>query len=393
MNKHFLFVSVPASGHVNPTLALARELIDRGHSVSYAVGPEQFDAVRATGAELVELPTRMPEIAGLRTGPVDQHLRQMVEFFLSDVRQCLPILLERFAENPPDAVCFDAMTVVGRMLADKLDVPAIALTPNFASNEEFDLRQSLSAEHDMPGADGALAGIDEVTTELSEEFGVPVPPLFGGTPAELNLVFLPKEFQLRPETFDERFHFIGPLLGDRENQTYQPVDPRRPLLFIALGTAFNDRPEFYRLCLQAFAGTHWQVAMSVGDRINLDALGEIPENFDVRSWFPQPAVLRHATAFVSHTGMNSTMESLHCGVPVVAVPQMPEQSANAARVEELGLGVKLDSETATATELRDAVQRVATDQRTRANLARMREVVATSGGSAAGADALETHLS
>ncbi|MFC7340284.1 macrolide family glycosyltransferase [Saccharopolyspora griseoalba] len=396
MKKHFLFTSVPASGHVNPTLALVSELIDRGHSVSYAVGPEQFDAVLPTGAELVELPTRMPDLGDLRgRGPGPEHIERMIEFFVSDVRECLPILLDRFAENPPDAVCFDAMTAVGRMFADKLGLPAIALTPNFASNEEFDLRQVLAAEHAMPGGPAAadLAEIQEAMSELSEEFGVAMPPVFGGTPAELNLVFLPEAFQLRHETFDQRFRFIGPQLGDRENETYQPADPRRPLLFISLGTAFNERPDFYRSCLRAFGGTQWQVAMSVGTRVDVDALGEIPENFDVRPSFPQPAVLRHASAFVSHAGMNSTMESLNCAVPLVAVPQMPEQSANAARVEELGLGIELDPETASAAELRDAVDRVATDQRMRANLAHMRELVAASGGAPAGADALESHLS
>jgi len=45
-------------------------------------------------------------------------------------------------------------------------------------------------------------------------------------------------------------------------------------------------------------------------------------------------VLRHARAFLSHAGMNSTMEALHYGVPLVALPQMPEQAANADRVVE-----------------------------------------------------------
>lgn len=393
MKKHFLFISVPASGHVNPTLALVSELIDRGHSISYAVGPDQADVVRATGADVVELPTRMPDInPGAK---LDQEsIRMMTEFFLDDVRQSMPILLERFAADPPDAVCFDMITLTGRMLGDKLGIPAIALTPSFASNENFDLRQRMMAAHTGQSGPTAedLERIQSAVAELGQEFGVEIPPFVGGTPAELNLVFLPKQFQLEHETFDERFHFIGPSLGDRENETYQPADQRRPLLFISLGTAFNDRPEFYRLCIEAFAGTQWQVAMSVGERIDMGALGEIPENFDVRTSFPQPTVLRHATAFVSHTGMNSTMESLYYGVPLVAVPQMAEQAANAARAEELGVGIKLEPETVTTTELRDAVDRMAIDQKVRANLTRLREAVIRAGGAPAGADALEAHL-
>ena len=87
-------------------------------------------------------------------------------------------------------------------------------------------------------------------------------------------------------------------------------------------------------------------------------LGAVPANVDVRAWFPQPAVLRHAAAFVSHAGMGSTMEALYYGVPLVCVPQMVEQEVNAARVAELGLGVRLDPEGLTADDLRAAVDAV-----------------------------------
>lgn len=62
---------------------------------------------------------------------------------------------------------------------------------------------------------------------------------------------------------------------------------------------------------------------------------------------PQLDILQRATAFVSHGGMNSTMESLYYGVPMVVIPQMPEQAMTARRVDELGLGLMLDKNTLT----------------------------------------------
>ena len=121
-------------------------------------------------------------------------------------------------------------------------------------------------------------------------------------------------------------------------------------------------------------------------------LGAIPANVDVRAWFPQPAVLRHAAAFVSHAGMGSTMEALYYGVPLVCVPQMVEQEVNAARVAELGLGVRLDPEGLTADDLRAAVDAVTGDDAMRAALDRMREAVHKAGGAVAAADAIEAHL-
>ena len=106
--------------------------------------------------------------------------------------------------------------------------------------------------------------------------------------------------------------------------------------------------------------------------MRVDDLGAVPANIDVRAWFPQPAVLRHAAAFVSHAGMGSTMEALYYGVPLVCVPQMVEQEVNAARVAELGLGVRLDPESLTADDLRAAVDAVTGDDAMRAALDRMR---------------------
>jgi MGT family glycosyltransferase len=164
------------------------------------------------------------------------------------------------------------------------------------------------------------------------------------------------------------------------------------VLFISLGTAFNDRPDFFRMCLQAFGDGAWQVAMAVGDRVDAGALGPVPGNVEVRPYFPQLAVLRHADVFVSHAGMNSTMESLYHAVPLVTVPQMPEQEANARRVEELGLGRRLDPLQLTPERLRAAVDEVAADQRIRANLATMRTHVRRAGGSVAAADAIEARI-
>lgn len=103
-------------------------------------------------------------------------------------------------------------------------------------------------------------------------------------------------------------------------------------------------------------------------------------------------MLRQAAAFVSHAGMNSTMESLYYGVGLVTVPQMPEQAANAERAQELGLGEQLDAATVTVESLRAAVTRVASDSAVRANLDRMRKVVRESGGAARGADLIEEYL-
>jgi MGT family glycosyltransferase len=220
----------------------------------------------------------------------------------------------------------------------------------------------------------------------------PVNPM-DGMPASLNIVFIPREFQFAGDTFDERFHFVGPSLGSRiADSGWQRPDSSKPLLFISLGTTFNNQPDFFRTCLAAFGDDRWQVAMAVGEQVDPADLGPIPDHVEIRPYFPQPAVLQHADLFLSHTGMNSTMESLYSGVPIVAVPQQAEQEANARQVEELGLGRRLNSADLSADILRRTVDEVHADPQIHANVANLSKKLRSTDSAVVAADAIEAHL-
>jgi MGT family glycosyltransferase len=103
-------------------------------------------------------------------------------------------------------------------------------------------------------------------------------------------------------------------------------------------------------------------------------------------------VLRHARVFVTHAGMGSTMESLTFGVPMVALPQMAEQRANADRIAELNLGATLSPERLTPETLWNAVDRVTADPTIRERLTWMRGEIDAAGGAGAAADAIEKVL-
>ncbi|NYH80606.1 MGT family glycosyltransferase [Actinopolyspora biskrensis] len=392
MSRHFAFMAPPFDGHVNPNLPLVEELRKRGHRVSYATGNRKLETVRSSGAQGVD--TNMdfspPTQSFDRMTP--EMLAEMMGYLLEHVRVSFPVLRRHFTEDPPDVVCYDMMMMAGPMLAEVLGVPGAALVPNFAANEHFSLLRTFLPE-DFDTEHPALREVERNRAELAEELGVSPPEsVFSAKPADLNLVSIPRQFQPEAETFDDRFRFLGPSLGSRATrESFTPRAPEAPLLFISLGTAFNNRPDFYRQCLDAFSDGPWQVAMSIGERLDPDELGPVPDNFDVRTRFPQPAVLEHADVFLSHTGMNSTMESLYHGVPLVAYPQMPEQRANAERAEQLGLARVLPAEV-TPEILRKTVDAVSGDERMRAVASATSFGVRSGGGAVAGADALEAHL-
>ncbi|KAG6441099.1 UDP-glycosyltransferase [Manduca sexta] len=68
-----------------------------------------------------------------------------------------------------------------------------------------------------------------------------------------------------------------------------------------------------------------------------------PKNIFISNWLPQNDILAHPNvlAFFSHCGLLSTTESIHHGVPMLAMPVFGDQPGNAAAVEESGLGLQI----------------------------------------------------
>ncbi|MGI9252964.1 MAG: nucleotide disphospho-sugar-binding domain-containing protein, partial [Thermomicrobiales bacterium] len=164
-----------------------------------------------------------------------------------------------------------------------------------------------------------------------------------------------------------------------------------PLVFVSLGTVASDRPDFYRAALDALGSRGWRAVVATG-RTDPDALGPIPANVIAAPYVPQLAVLGEADVFVSHGGMNSTMESLTLGVPLVIVPQLADQFQNAEQVQALGLGRAIISGNPTAGELLEAIDAVLGDPAIRQNLRAMQAEIDAAGGVIAAANAVEALL-
>ncbi|MGI5519980.1 macrolide family glycosyltransferase [Micromonospora sp. CA-259024] len=394
MDKHIAFVSMPAFGHVNPSLPLVEELVSRGYRITYATGERFLPIVEAAGARGIPL-----NLSGMPARPpsgdeftVDA-LVPMMEKFLREVRETFPPMLAHFEQDVPSAVCYDLTTFPGRMLADKLGVLDVSLIPYLASNEKFGLQDLM--KHDSFAPDNPkLMEYGKKIGMFAAEYGLDLAPqAYGGDAATLNLVLVAKELQIAAESFDDRFVFLGPQLGRRlENEHWTPPADGKPVMLITLGTIWSENAAFFRTCVEAFGDSEWHVVMAIGERTDPDEVGPTPENFEVFRFVPQLAVLRHARIFVSHAGMNGVMEALSFGVPIVGAPQQPEQDTNGRRVEELGLGRSLGMRAPDAETLRAAVRDVDGSAEIRANAARMQKTFEAYEGARVGADAIEAGL-
>ncbi len=404
MAKYVMF-STPGHGHVNPTLALTQELVARGEQVIYYLTDEFRPAVEATGATFRSYSKEMFWDSQANTPGKKADMSflfgRMMKTLIQASNRMLPLFLEEIREAQIDCILYDTMFLPAALLSQILHLPTVALCSSYVSNEYSDRHQfQFGLNQFMPDPQRflqSMASLNEDLTSLYKTYNLEPVDLrtLRKDAKDLNIVFLPRAFQPAGDTFDERFVFVGPSL---QTQRYYSGDfplerlGKRPQLYISLGTAFNNQPEFYNLCFDAFGQTEWQVVLALGTRVDLAALKEPPANFILAPHVPQLQVLGQTDVFVSHGGMNSTMESLTFGVPLVVIPQMVEQGMTARRVRELGLGLALDMETLTSESLRAAVAQVAHEPTIRTNLHEMQREIHESGGCQRAAEAIMAYM-
>uniref|UniRef100_A0A0D6QYJ7 Glycosyltransferase n=1 Tax=Araucaria cunninghamii TaxID=56994 RepID=A0A0D6QYJ7_ARACU len=154
---------------------------------------------------------------------------------------------------------------------------------------------------------------------------------------------------------------VGPIISfsaeNPETSCLQWLDrqPPRSVIFVSFGSeATLSEAQIAKLARGLEASEQrflWVLRASLGS----NPAGLLPPGFESRNegkglvvhgWAPQVSVLSHPStaAFVSHCGWNSTLESLWCGVPMVAWPVMAEQGMNRNFMVETGAAVRVHME-------------------------------------------------
>ncbi|AWI59415.1 hypothetical protein AB395_00003788 [Sinorhizobium fredii CCBAU 45436] len=95
---------------------------------------------------------------------------------------------------------------------------------------------------------------------------------------------------------------------------------------------------------------------------------------------------------MTHGGMNSVNEAMWAGVPTLVVPQGADQPLVARRVVELGAGLALRTEDATAETVHALARSLLNEPRFREAAAAQRAAQQKAGGARRAADELEQYL-
>lgn len=358
-----VFFCIPAYGHTNPTLGVVRELTARGHEVLYYSYEPMRTLIEAAGAQFVacdpyDCEQHLTPADGARVGKdiaFSTHI--LVETTLTlDEMVCAD--MRAYA---PDCIVADSMAVWGKAVAKKLGIPFTSSTTTFAFNR-YSAKVMKQSGGQMLKMMLAMPKINHDLQRLRDR-GYPIKNILDiiqNDDRTDTIVYTSPEFQPCADTFSDKYAFVGPSIRPATENIEKTHDV---LIYISMGTVNNDLLPFYRACIAAFADSPDQVILSTGEQI---------------------AVLQKADVFLSHCGMNSASESLYFGVPLVLFPQTNEQGGVAARVAELGAGLKLEK--ADAASIRTAVDAVLQTPSYRANAQNIRESFLRCGGAKAAVD-------
>ena len=336
-----VFFCIPAHGHTNPTLGVVRELSARGHEVWYYSYESFREKIEAAGARFVACDQFDTEqkLTPQEAARIGKDLALSTRVLVDTTLALDDTVCRHMKELRPDCIVADSMAVWGKAVAQKLGIPFVSSTTTFAFNQHS-ARTIKQSPMELLGMLFAMPRINRDLKRLQAK-GYPIKNILDIIQNDDNthtVVYTSPEFQPCADTFSDKYAFVGPSI--RPVQT-PFVKTKEILVYISMGTVNNDMLHLYRQLINALADTPYQVVMSVGNMVSLEDFGALPEHISVHNHVDQIGVLEQADVFVSHCGMNSVNESLYFGVPLVMLPQTPEQNAVAARVLELGAGLKL----------------------------------------------------
>jgi MGT family glycosyltransferase len=203
----------------------------------------------------------------------------------------------------------------------------------------------------------------------------------------------PKQLDFPGSPRPTHFHYAGPLHDDDGRQQVSFPWERltgEPLIYASLGSLVNGQPQIYGTILAAARRLKGvQVVLSVGRNISWGDLGTVPTNTVVVETTPQIELLKRAALCITHAGLNTVLEALAQGVPMVALPIGYDQPGVAARIAHHGVGEFMEIENLTAGGLSGLIETVLREPAYRGRCEYFRTLIAETRGLDVAADVIE----
>jgi zeaxanthin glucosyltransferase len=414
---HFGLICPPATGHLNPMTALGYELQKRGHRVTLfgildaqsktlaaglefrAIGESEFPS----GATL-ELFAQLGKLSGLAAFKYTiAWIKKMAGIFLCEAPQVLK-------EAGVEALLVDQVSPEGGTIAEFLGIPFVSVCNAMMINRDLSVpplntswNYSLNwwallrnrAGYELLNRVGQP--IREVINEYRREWNLPLYFSHNDFYSQLaQITQQPAELEFPRKNLPKSFHFTGAYYNTATREpVFFPFEKLtgKPLIYASMGTVQNRLLGVFKSIAEACNNLDAQLVISLGGSASPESLQGLPGNPLVVGYAPQLELLQKATLTITHAGMNTTLESLSNGVPMVAIPITNDQPGVAARLAWAGAGEVVTLSRLSVPRLRTAIQKVLTEDSYKKNAVRLQKAIQQGGGVTRAIDIVELAVS
>ena len=413
MRIAFLGVRVP--GHLNPMTTLARKLKVRGHDVVFISVLDSEPYVRA--AQLPFIPYCEKEMPlGLVRQEAEQLSKLQGQAALEFTIRVVASGLETFFKNLPqtllearvDALVLDQVDTGLGLVPMHLGIPYVhvsnALHLDYSGNTPlctFDWPHETTPEalaRNQAGVRGFMQVIEPVTSvadAYAAQVGLNIDwtdPL--ATMSELAwLTQTPEEFDFESPHWPSQFHYTGPFhdgLGRIESDFPWDRLTGEPLVYASMGTLLNGLESVFSAIAQAVEQRPgMQLVLSIGDSLDSKQISSLSANCIIVHNAPQIELLKRSALCITHAGLNTTLEALTQGVPMVAIPVSIDQPGVAARIAYTKTGAYVPIQEMTASRLSALIDEVMSNPEYCQNANNIKQAIAETNGLERATDLLE----
>ena len=410
---HFGLVCVPTISHLNTMLSLGQELQRRGHRVTLFGIPDAKPSTLAMGlgfqtigesefpsGAVAQFMAQQGKLAGIA---VWRHLirwsQNLTAIFLKEA----PQVLKRAGV---EALLVDAGSVEGGTVAEFLNIPFATINNAVMCNQEAGVPPHGTPWSYSPTRLARLRNqvgyaffdlIDRPTWKIIFEYRrkwkLPIYSSYNDYYSPLaQLSQMPAEFEFPRTALPQWFHFTGLYHSSVSREfvsfPYEKLTGQ-PLIYASLGTLLNRQMGIFHQIASACEDLDAQLVISLGRATSLESFPELPGSPLVVGYAPQLELLQKTTLMITHAGLNTTLECLNNGVPMVAVPIAYDQPGIAARLAWTGAGEVVPLARLSISRLRSAIERVLTENSYKNSALRLQKAMHQLGGVSQAADIIE----
>src|SRR5215813_3479042 len=412
------FLSLPVPGHLNPMTALARTYQERGHDVVFLSLPDVAPFVQSAQLPFVpcaedtypqgSLGKYLPQLSRLSgTEALSYTVNEMMKGYTETLFRSLPETLRKVGA---DAIVLDQYQPYVELIPKSLGMPYVHVSN--ALHVDYSGRSPLCFYGRRPtGSDETARNREDVerfrvlleptaamVRQYARKAGLSVDwknPNSTVSPL-LWVTQTPRDFDFDRAPDLPQFHYSGPW---HDGYGRLPVEfpwerlTGEPIVYVSMGTLQNGVTETFRaIAASARRLKNLQFVLAIGNQITPEQIGETASNVLTVAYAPQIELLKRSSLCVTHAGLNTVLEALASGVPLLAIPITNDQPGVAARIAHKKVGLVISQDSFSSSDLPALIMQAMEDSTLRANAGHLSESISKTDGLAMAAELIEKAL-